>query len=91
MGKESACSAGEVGSIPGLGRSPGGGNGNSSQHSCLENPMDRGALQVYVPQGCKESDVSEATEHPGTSLSLSLSISVFERGQKLSDQTQRKI
>ena len=42
-GKESACSAGDMGLIPGLGRSPGEGNGNPLQYSCLENPMDRGA------------------------------------------------
>ena len=46
--KESACNAGDLGSIPGLGRSPGGGNGNPLQYSCLENPMDRGAWQVTV-------------------------------------------
>ena len=43
VGKESAYSAGDLGSIPGSGRSPGEGNGNSLQYSCLENPMDRGA------------------------------------------------
>ena len=42
-GKESACNAGHPGSIPGLGRSPGEGNGNPLQYSGLENPMDRGA------------------------------------------------
>ena len=42
-GKESACSAGDLGSIPGLGRSPGEGNDNPLQYSGLENPMDRGA------------------------------------------------
>ena len=42
-GKESACHAGDSGSIPELGRSPGEGNGNPFQYSCLENPMDRGA------------------------------------------------
>ena len=42
-GKESACNAGDMGSIPGSGRSPGEGNGNPLQYSCLENPMDRGA------------------------------------------------
>ena len=42
-GKASACNAGDPGSIPGLGRSPGEGNGNPLQHSCLENPMDGGA------------------------------------------------
>ena len=46
--KESACNAGVPGSIPGLGRSPGGGNGNSLQYSCLENPMDRGAWRATV-------------------------------------------
>jgi len=42
-GKESTCQAGDMGSIPGLGRSPGEGNGNPFQYSCLENPMNRGA------------------------------------------------
>ena len=42
-GKASAYSAGDLGSIPGLGRSPGEGNGNPLQYSCLENPMDGGA------------------------------------------------
>ena len=42
-GKASACNEGDPGSIPGLGRSAGEGNGNPLQHSCLENPMDRGA------------------------------------------------
>ena len=43
VGKESAYSAGDPGSIPRLGRSPGEGNGNPLQYSCLENPTDRGA------------------------------------------------
>ena len=43
VGKASACNAGDLGSIPGSGRSPGEGNGNLVHHSCLENPMDRGA------------------------------------------------
>ena len=47
-GKESACNSGDQGSIPGLGRSPGEGNGNPLQYSCLENPMDRGAWQATV-------------------------------------------
>ena len=42
--KASTYNAGDPGSIPGLGRSPGEGNGNPLQYSCLENPMDRGAL-----------------------------------------------
>ena len=48
VGKESACNAGDLGSISGLGTSPGGGNGNPLQYSCLENPMDRGAWQATV-------------------------------------------
>ena len=52
MGKESACKdAGDVGSIPGLGRSPGGGHGNPQQYSCLENPMDRGAWWTIQSMG----------------------------------------
>ena len=47
-GKESACSAGDLGSIPGLGRSPGEGNGHPLQYFCLENPMDRAAWQAPV-------------------------------------------
>ena len=48
VGKESACNAGDLGSIPGWGRSPGEGNGNPLQHSCLENPMDGGAWRASV-------------------------------------------
>ena len=47
-GKESACNASTVGSIPGSGRSPGKGNGNPLQYSCLENSMDRGAQHATV-------------------------------------------
>ena len=48
VSKESACNAGDLGSIPGSGRSPGKGNGSSFQYSCLENPMDRGAWWATV-------------------------------------------
>ena len=47
-GKELAYNGGDPGSIPGLRRSPGGGHGNSLQYSCLENPMDTGALWATV-------------------------------------------
>ena len=53
-GKESACSAGDSGSIPALGRSPGEGNGNPLQYSCLGDPM-----ADYRPWGRKESDTTE--------------------------------
>ena len=45
-GKESTCNAGDLSSIPALGRSPGGGHGNPLQYSCLENPMDRRAWRA---------------------------------------------
>ena len=48
VGKESACNAGDLGSIPGLGRPPRKGNGNPLQYSCLENLMDRGACWATV-------------------------------------------
>ena len=52
-GKESACNAGDLGLIPGLGRSPGGGHGNPLQHSCLENPHGQRSLAGYSPWGLK--------------------------------------
>ena len=48
VSKESACNAGNPGSVPGLGRSPGEGNGNPLQYSGLENPMERGTWQATV-------------------------------------------
>ena len=64
MVKNQPANAGDirdVGSIPGLGRSPGGGYSNPLRYSCLENPKDRGAWRGYSPQGCKELDTTEAT------------------------------
>ena len=60
--KEPACNAGDLGSIPGLERSPGGGHGNPLQYSCLENPLMRGAWWAIVHR-VAESDTTEATEH----------------------------
>ena len=57
--RKSACNAGDLGLIPGLGRSPGKGNGNPLQHSCLGNPMDRGAWWAIVHGVTKESDMTE--------------------------------
>ena len=51
VGKESTCNAEDLSSVPGLGRSPGGGNGNPFQYSRLEKPMDRGAWQSVVHGG----------------------------------------
>ena len=59
MVKESACSVGDQGSIPGLGRSPRGGHGNPLQYSCLENPYGQRSLVGYSSWGHKESDMTE--------------------------------
>jgi len=58
-GKESACNAGDLGSIPQLGISPGKENGNPLQFSCLENPNGQRSLEVYSPWDHKESDTTE--------------------------------
>ena len=50
VGKQPTCNAGDLGLVPGLGRSPGEGNGSPLQYSCLGNPMDRGAWQATVPE-----------------------------------------
>ena len=66
-GKASACNAGDPGSIPDLGSSPGEGNGNPLQYSCLENPMDGGAWEAAV-HGVEKSGHDWATSlhsHPG--------------------------
>ena len=58
VGKESACNAGDLDLNPGMGRSPGEGNGKPLQYSCLENPMDRGAWQATNHE-VTESDTTE--------------------------------
>ena len=60
-----ACAGdtGDLGSIPGSGRSPGGAQNNPFQYSCLENPMERGIGWATVHGIAKESDMTEATEH----------------------------
>ena len=58
-GKESTCNVGDLGFIPGLGRSPGGGHGNPLQYSCLENPHRQRSLTGYSPWGHKELAMTE--------------------------------
>ena len=57
--KESTCNAGDLGSILGLGRCPGGSHGNQLQYSCLENLHGQRSLANYSPWGHKESDITE--------------------------------
>ena len=56
---EEACNAGDLGSAPGLGRSPGEGHGNPFQYSCLENLHEQRSLVGCSPLGCKELDMAE--------------------------------
>ena len=58
-GKESTCNAGDPGSIPGSGSSPGGGHGNPLQYSFLGNPMDRGGWWATVTKSHKELNITE--------------------------------
>jgi len=66
-GKETTCNVGDLGSIPELGRSLGGGRGNPLQYSCLENPHGQRSPMGYSPWGHKESDTIEPlnTAHTG--------------------------
>ena len=82
MVEESTCNVEDLGSIPGLGRSHGEGNGNPLQYSCLENPMDGGAWWATVHGGHKELDM---TEQLNTSLHMRfLSSGTFASGSKIS-------
>jgi len=63
MIKKSPCNVGDLSSVPGLGRSPGGGHGKPLQYSCLENPHGQRSLAGYNPWGHNKSDM---TEHLGT-------------------------
>ena len=73
----------DAGSISGLGKSPGGGNGNLLQYSCLENPMDKGAWQAS-PWGCKELDATEQLSKHNTHF-VHMWIYMFLISNKVSD------
>ena len=63
-GKASACNVGDPGSIPGLGRSPGEGNGSPLQYPCLENPSGQRSLVGYSPWDHKEWNMTERLTSP---------------------------
>ena len=70
--KNPPANVGDMGSIPGLGRSPGGGNGNPLQYFCLENPMDRGAWRATVQGVAKGSDTTERLKQQSRTTTLSI-------------------
>ena len=72
--EESAFSAGDVGSIPGLESSPGEGSGYTLQYSCLENSIDREARGLPSPWDCKESDTTELTLTKGYGIPMKASL-----------------
>ena len=74
-GKESACNAGDLGSISGLGRSPGGRHGNPLQYSCLENLHGQRSLAGYSLWGCKQLDMTEQLSMVERKIPLSYLIS----------------
>ena len=72
--KESAYIARDLGWIPGLERSPGGGHGNPLQYSCLENSMDRGAWwAIYSPWSLKELDMTEINTYKVSTVNIPVS------------------
>ena len=74
-----ACSAGDLGKTPGLGRTPGGWHGNPLQYSCLENPHGQSSVAGYSPWGRKESDMTEWLHivHTSQNSSCSVSLKIF--------------
>ena len=71
VSKEPTCNAGDLGSVPGLGTSPGGGHGNALQCSCLENPMDSGAWALQ-PVGSQRAGRDPVAQHSTLPLYLPL-------------------
>ena len=81
VGKESAYNAGDLGLIPGSGRSPGARNGNLLQYSCLENPMGRGTSWWATVHGAAENQTTEQeyTHTQGNTESSLLLLDAFEK------------
>ena len=77
-GKESAFQGEDMGSIPGSGRTPGEGNGNPLQYSCLENPQGQRSLAGYSLWSCKESDVTKPLNHHHHHSKVDFNIAYYE-------------
>ena len=86
--KNSSANAGDAGSIPGSGGSPGIGNGNSLHYSCLGNSMDRGAWWAIILGITKESDMTEHLNNMKTSLCINLCFSLFSYHRLLIESPQ---
>ena len=87
-----AGDAGDLGSFPGLGRSPGGANGNPLQYSCLGNPMDflgGRSLASYSPWVCKEADLTEGLSTQQTSSCGSKHFAWWIRGSDTGTSTSQ--
>ena len=85
-GKESACNAGDLGLISGLGRSPGGGRGNPAQHSCLETPHGQRSLGACSPRVAK-SPLGWAPQHSSTPHEVPIGFALFGTVSPLSEGT----
>ena len=80
--KNPPANAGDACSIPGSGRSPGEGNGNLLQRSCLENSHGQRSLAGYSPWGCKESDMTEPACNAARLPSLNFHFQMYYYGRK---------
>ena len=91
-GKEFTCNAGDLGQIPGLRRSPGGGHGNPLQYSCLENPHGERSLACYSPWGHElyKKDIHDPENHNGVIIHLEPDILECEVKRVLGSITTNK-
>ena len=90
ISEESDCNAGDLGSILGLGRSPGEGNGNPLQHSCLENPMDCGAWQATVYESQELDTIERLSTYTHTHTHTHTHTLCAKQYSSGSDITQRE-
>ena len=79
VGKESACSVGDLGSFSGLGRSPGGRHGSLHQYSCLENPHGQRSLAGYSPWGCQELDTTDQLSTAQKAMHICRTVCIYQK------------